>query len=81
MSRDSILASGKPGYDGLNALHAAICVERNPRAQVGAVAQSVLVVADGDLLRGEDAADRVSGVLGVSMARTSPPVAISEVDG
>jgi hypothetical protein len=42
----SILASQKAGYDGLHALHGAVCVERNPRASAGAVAESVLAVAD-----------------------------------
>lgn len=37
-------------------------------------------MANRDLLRREDAADRISRVLGVSVARTRHPVAISEMD-
>ena len=65
----------------MDVVHAAIYVERNPRTPAGSLAESISAVADRDLLRREDAADWVSGVLGISLARASPSVAVSEVDG
>lgn len=41
----------------------------------------VPAVANGDLLRGKNDADRISGVLGIHVARAHTFMAFSEVDG
>ena len=63
-----------------HALHAPISMERDPRAPLYSVAQSLPVMANRDLLWSEDAADRSSGVLGIYLAGAEESMAFSEVD-
>jgi hypothetical protein len=69
------------GYHDLDALHAPLHVECYTRTPRDAVAQSLLVMENRDLLRGQNAADRFPGILGVLVARTYKPMAIPEMDG
>src|SRR4029077_2541279 len=64
-----------------HALHASISMERNPRTSPRPVAQPLPLVASRDLLRGQDAADRLSRILGVHVAGAQQSLAISEMDG
>src|ERR1700730_8853841 len=63
-----------------DALHSAISLERNPRTSPCPVAQPVSSLASRDLLRRENAAKRLSGVLGVYLAGAHQPRAIPEMD-
>lgn len=62
------------------AQHAAFLLERHSRAPFDSLAQSVPSLAHRDLLRRENAADRISGILGVSLERALESLAILEVD-
>ena len=62
-------------------LHPSILVERHARTPPHPMAQPISSMADRNLLWRENAADRFSGVLGIHLAGTCPPVAISKVDG
>ena len=64
----------------MNALHVAIHVERHARTSSDTVAKSVPVVANRNLLRREDAANRLSGILGISLARAQKPLAFPQMD-
>jgi hypothetical protein len=50
-----------------HALYSSLSLERNPRASAGAVAQPISAVANGNLLRRQDAADPLPGVLGIRL--------------
>jgi hypothetical protein len=63
-----------------SALRHSISMERNPRAPACALAQSLSAVANGNLHRGQDAADSFHRILGVHLAGKSASVAFSEVD-
>ena len=58
-----------------------LLVECHQRASPRALAKSISVMADRDLLRGEDDADWLYRILGIFMARARQPVEIFEVDG
>ena len=64
----------------MNALHVAIHVERHAWAPSDAVAKPVPALANRNLLRREDATDRLLGVLGVSVARAQESLAVSQMD-
>ena len=64
----------------MHALHVAIHVERHAWAPSDAVAKPVPALANRNLLRREDAANRFLGVLGVSLARTQKSLAIPKMD-
>ena len=64
----------------MNALHVAIHVERHAWAPSDAVAKPVPALANRNLLRREDAANRLSGILGVSLARAQEPLAFPQMD-
>ena len=64
----------------MNALHVAVHVERHAWAPSDAVAKPVPALANRNLLRREDATDRLLGVLGVSVARAQEPLAVPQMD-
>ena len=64
----------------MNALHVAVHVDRHAWAPSDAVAKPVPALANRNLLRREDAANRLSGVLGISLARAQEPLAVSKMD-
>ena len=64
----------------MHALHVAIHVQRHAWAPSGAVAKPVPALANRNLLRREDAANRLSGVLGISLARAQKPLAVPQMD-
>lgn len=63
-----------------HAPHSTFSVERHQRPPSGAVAQSISALAHRDLLRCQDDANRISGILGVSVARAHQSVALSKMD-
>src|ERR1700722_19104360 len=63
-----------------HALHAALSVECYPRTSSRTVAKSILVVANRNLLRRENAADWPVGILGIYLAGAQEFVAVSKVD-
>ena len=65
----------------LDVVHAPLPLERDSRPPPCSLAQPVSSLARGDLLRSENAADWIPGVLGIRPARTKAPLAISKVDG
>ena len=64
-----------------HASHVSIFVAFHARPSLGSLEESLSSLESGNLLRCEDAADWVPGVLGVCVARTLKPVAFSQVDG
>src|SRR5262245_8700560 len=64
----------------VHALHASIYVECDVRTSFHAVAQSILTLADRNLLRCKDAANRLSRILGISLARAPKSLALSQMD-
>src|SRR5439155_17936610 len=62
-------------------LHAPLPLERDPRSPACALAQSVSSLASRNLLRRQNAADRIPGVLGIRSTRTKEPLDIFKVDG
>ena len=56
-------------------------MERDARSSINALAQPVSAVANRNLLRREDAANRLFGVLGVPLARTQESLAFLKMDG
>jgi len=64
-----------------DAVHSSISVERNPRTSPHAMAQPISALASGDLLRGKDATNRLSRLLGVHVAGAQQSLAIPEMDG
>lgn len=60
--------------------HSPIHVERDSRPSPGAVAQPVPALADRDLLRRQDDADRVFRVLGIPVAGAQAALALPRVD-
>ena len=70
------------GYDlSLDVVHAPLPLERDSRSPPCSVAQSVSSLASRNLLRRQDAADWIPGVLGIRSARTKAPLAILKMDG
>ena len=71
------------GYtsDNLHALHATFSLECYPRSPTGALAKSLPVVENGDLLRSQNAANTLPGILGVRVAGAKQFMAVPEVDG
>src|SRR6266567_3509727 len=64
----------------MHALHVAIHVERHARTSSDTVAKPVPALANRNLLRREDAANRLFGVLGISLARTQESLAFLKMD-
>lgn len=64
----------------VDALHAPLSMERDPRAPLYSVAQSLPAMANRNILWSEDAADRSSGILGIYLAGAQESMAFSEVD-
>lgn len=62
------------------ALHAPLPLERDQGPSPGSVAEPLSFVADRDLHRRENDADRLSGVLGVRVAGAGESLALSQVD-
>lgn len=71
------------GYtsDNLHALHATFSLECYPRSSTGTLAKPLPVVANGDLLRSQNAANTFHRVLGVRVAGEKQFMAVPEVDG
>ena len=70
------------GYDlSLDVVHAPLPLERDSRSPPCSVAQSVSSLASRNLLRRQDAADWIPGVLGIHSARTKASLAILKMDG
>ena len=63
------------------ALLAPLPLECHQGASSGSMAESLPSVAHRDLHRGEDDADRLSGILGISLARTQKSLAVPKMDG
>jgi hypothetical protein len=65
----------------LHALHTTFSLECYPRSSAGALAKSLPVVANGDLLRSENAANTLPRILGVRVAGEKQSMAVPEMDG
>ena len=65
----------------LHALHATFSLECYPRSSTGALAKPLPVVANGDLLRSQNAANTFHRILGVRVAGEKQFMAVPEVDG
>jgi hypothetical protein len=65
----------------LDALHTTFSLECYPRSSAGALAKSLPVVANGDLLRSENAANTLPRILGVRVAGEKQSMAVPEMDG
>src|SRR5580698_8575839 len=63
-----------------HALPAPLSLERHQGPSSGSVAQPLPAMAHRDLLRRQDDADRLPGVLGISVAGAYQPLAFSQVD-
>jgi hypothetical protein len=56
-------------------------MERDAGASADAVAKPLSTLAGGNVLRGEDAEDRISGILGIYVAGAGKSLEILKVDG
>jgi hypothetical protein len=65
----------------LHALHFTFSLECYPRSSAGALAKSLPVVANGDLLRSQNAANTLPRILGVRVAGEKQSMAVPEMDG
>ena len=65
----------------LDVVHAPLPLERDSRPPPCSMAQSLSSLASRDLLRRQNAADWIPGILGICSTRTKAPLAISKVDG
>ena len=63
-----------------HALHTSISMELDPGAPAYPVAQPLSTVANRNLLWRENDPNRLSGILGIYVARAQEPVALPEVD-
>src|SRR5271156_4447214 len=63
-----------------HALPGPLSLERHQGPSLGSVAQPLSAVAHRDILRSQDDADRLSRVLGISLAGAHQSLALSKVD-
>jgi hypothetical protein len=80
---DRLREQSDSGYtaEKFHALHTAFSLECYPRSSAGALAKSLPVVANGDLLRSENAANTLPRILGVRVAGEKQSMAVPEMDG